>query len=51
MNPNAVKNYSQENLESLDFNLPQPKQPFELSITETKFNQLVLPKRKQFSSV
>ena len=35
MNPNAVKNYSQENLESLDFNLPQTKQPFELSITET----------------
>ena len=39
MNPSSVKNYSQENTENPDFDLPQTKQPFELSNTMKNFNQ------------
>ena len=39
MNSSSVKNYSQENLQNLDINLTQTKQPFEMSNTMTNVNQ------------
>ena len=39
MNLSSVKNYSQENLQNIDFNLLQTKQPFEMSNTMENFIQ------------
>ena len=39
INPSSAKYYSQQNLENPDVDLPQTKQPFELSNTTTNFNQ------------